>query len=64
MGPYVKFMQSSGARVVPVVYQEDQERMLYKLAHLNGVLFPGGGDGCYEFGEFVFNEILKFNDQG
>ena len=46
MGAYVRYIQASGARVVPLIEGESEEILLHKLNHINGVLFPGG-DGDY-----------------
>ena len=42
MSSYVKFMESSGARVVPLIYGEPEDVTLEKLSKVDGVLFPGG----------------------
>jgi len=46
MFSYVDFIQSSGARVVPLIMNEKKEVTQEKLSKLNGVLMPGG-DGDY-----------------
>ena len=46
MCAYVRYIQASGARVVPLIEGESEEILLHKLNHINGVLFPGG-DGDY-----------------
>ena len=38
---YVKFIEMSGAQVVPIFSFSDTEVLLEKLKKLNGVLFPG-----------------------
>jgi len=40
---YVKFLEASGARVVPLRYDAAPEELLQTLKGLNGLLFPGGG---------------------
>ena len=40
---YVKFIESFGARVVPIVPTETEEETIQKMQSLNGVLIPGGG---------------------
>ena len=64
MAAYVKYIEASGARVVPLIEGENKEDTLFKLSHLNGVLFPGGGDGGEDFGELIFRQILEYNDEG
>ncbi|XP_059442074.1 uncharacterized protein LOC132174432 [Corylus avellana] len=39
---YVKFVESAGARVIPLIYNEPPEILFEKLNLVNGVLFTGG----------------------
>ncbi|RZC71361.1 hypothetical protein C5167_034539 [Papaver somniferum] len=39
---YVKFIESVGARVIPLIYSEPEEILHEKLNLVNGVLFTGG----------------------
>ena len=39
---YVKYLESAGARVVPIEINQDPEVIKKLLSSLNGVLFPGG----------------------
>jgi gamma-glutamyl hydrolase len=55
MGAYVKYIESSGARVVPIIWGEPEEDILEKLKHIDGVLFPGGDGDDYDLGKFVFD---------
>jgi len=64
MHSYVDFIQSAGARVVPLIMSEPEEVTLDKLSKVNGVLFPGGDGDYLEYGEFVFNKIKEYNDNG
>ena len=64
MTAYVQFMESAGARVVPLVVGESKEVTLEKLSKLNGVLFPGGDGDYLEFGRFIFETIKEYNDNG
>ncbi|XP_066362187.1 gamma-glutamyl hydrolase 2-like [Miscanthus floridulus] len=64
---YVKFVEAAGARVIPLVYNEPEERLLEKLSLLNGVLFTGGSakQGVYfETIKKVFQYVLDKNDAG
>lgn len=54
MAAYVKFMEASGARVVPLIHGEDEESLV-KVRKLNGVLFPGGGGDYVDFGRKIYN---------
>lgn len=64
MSAYVKFMESAGARVVPIIYGEPENVILDKLSKLNGVLSPGGGGDYISNGKLVLETIKKYNDQG
>jgi gamma-glutamyl hydrolase len=48
---YVKFVESHGARAVPVNYYASDDDIDTLFGSLNGVLFPGGGaavpEGAY-----------------
>ncbi|KAK6934113.1 Peptidase C26 [Dillenia turbinata] len=64
---YVKFVESAGARVIPLIYNEPQEILFEKLELVNGVLFTGGWakSGLYfETVKTIFNKILAKNDAG
>jgi gamma-glutamyl hydrolase len=64
MAAYAQFMESAGARVVPIIVNDTIEANLEKIEKLNGVLFPGGG-GDYEFlGRQIYNRIKEINDNG
>lgn len=40
---YVKFVEAGGARAVPMLYNEREDRMLEKFRSINGLILPGGG---------------------
>ncbi|MCL7034842.1 hypothetical protein MKW94_016147 [Papaver nudicaule] len=64
---YVKFVESAGARVIPLIYNEPQDILYEKLNLVNGVLFTGGWakTGLYrEVVEGIFQRVLKRNDAG
>jgi len=46
MATFVNFLESAGARVIPLIATESEAVTLDKLSRVNGVLFPGG-DGDY-----------------
>jgi gamma-glutamyl hydrolase len=54
MSSYVKYMEASGARVVPILYNESKESIDSKLSQLDGILFPGGDGDNYDLGLYVF----------
>ena len=65
---YVKFVESSGARVVPIKTNLDEEEVLNLFKSLNGVLFPGGDvsvtDSDYaRIGNLIYNQAMTaFNN--
>ncbi|XP_019443867.1 PREDICTED: gamma-glutamyl hydrolase 2-like isoform X2 [Lupinus angustifolius] len=64
---YVKFAESGGARVIPLVYNEPTEKLLKKLDLVNGVIFVGGWakDGLYlETVARILKIALQRNDAG
>ena len=54
MSSYVKYIEASGARVVPIIYDETKESIDDKLSKLDGILFPGGDGDNYDLGYYVF----------
>ncbi|KAL2943274.1 Gamma-glutamyl hydrolase 2 [Bienertia sinuspersici] len=64
---YVKFVESAGARVIPLVYTEPIDVLLSKLELVNGVLFTGGWAKSglyYEVVQMIFKKVLEKNDAG
>ncbi|KAL4580452.1 hypothetical protein LXL04_016646 [Taraxacum kok-saghyz] len=64
---YVKFVESAGARVIPLIYNEPPEILQSKLNLVNGVLFTGGWakSGLYaDVVEGIFKQVLKKNNEG
>ncbi|PON72773.1 Peptidase C26, gamma-glutamyl hydrolase [Parasponia andersonii] len=64
---YVKFIESAGARVIPLIYNEPLEVLYQKLELVNGVLFTGGWAkrGLYfEVAQKIFQRVLEKNDAG
>jgi len=66
MDSYVKYIESAGGRVVPLIYHHDLNTTLKKLENLNGVLYCGGGAGgdYLDFGRAIFKKAKEFNDKG
>ncbi|XP_056173502.1 gamma-glutamyl hydrolase 2-like isoform X1 [Syzygium oleosum] len=64
---YVKFVESAGARVIPLIYNEPPEVLFEKLNMVNGVLFTGGwakSGSYYETAKAIFKKVLAKNDAG
>lgn len=64
MAAYVRFIESAGARVVPIIWDEPEDIIIEKVSKLDGVLYPGGGGDYINAGKIVFEQIKKFNDDG
>ncbi|TKY49202.1 Gamma-glutamyl hydrolase [Spatholobus suberectus] len=64
---YVKFVESGGARVIPLIYNESPGNLKKKLNLTNGVLFTGGwaASGQYlETLQYIFEKALAKNKAG
>ncbi|KAF7822608.1 gamma-glutamyl hydrolase 2-like [Senna tora] len=64
---YVKFVESAGARVIPLLYNEPQDTLLKKLDMVNGVIFTGGWSKkglYYDTVQTVYKKVLEKNDGG
>lgn len=64
MSAYVKFLESAGARIIPMIRSESREVTLDKLSKVNGILFPGGTGDYIEYGQFIFDTVKQINDNG
>ncbi|GAB6030952.1 hypothetical protein CHUAL_007776 [Chamberlinius hualienensis] len=66
---YVKFVESGGARVVPIHFNYNDEQRKVILDSINGVLLPGGAasltDSLYsKVGKFIINYAIERNNNG
>lgn len=59
MDAYIKFVESAGARAVPLIYHGNMTETLQKVDHLNGILYCGGAaEGDYnDFGKAIFEKV-------
>ncbi|EGC28836.1 hypothetical protein DICPUDRAFT_51633, partial [Dictyostelium purpureum] len=53
---YVKYVESAGARVVPILYDQDEDTLRKLLNSINGILLPGGG--VYFDEQPIYNKSL------
>ena len=66
---YVKFIESSGARVVPIKTQLNEEEVVKIFKSINGVLFPGGdvtvtGSDYARVGRIIYTQAMTaFNNK-
>lgn len=67
---YVKFVEAAGARVVPILVNQDQEYYERLLSSINGVLFPGGDvaidqtSGFGRAGKLIYDAAVQMNKGG
>jgi gamma-glutamyl hydrolase len=69
---YVRYVESAGARVVPVHYALPQAELRWIFSQINGLLIPGGNTGIeseetreWRTGaEFLYGLALQENDRG
>lgn len=66
---YVKFLESAGARVLPIMSNSSTEELKAVFNIINGVLFPGGAlylnSSHYgKAGSFLYDLAIKANDNG
>lgn len=67
---YVKWIESSGARVVPVHYDADPAALKVLMTQINGLLFTGGslnltaGVPYFDVARRLIEQAMTFNDAG
>ncbi|KAG1660694.1 Gamma-glutamyl hydrolase [Nymphon striatum] len=67
---YVKFIESAGARAVPIRMNRSDEYYIKMFKSVNGVLFPGGGlnikssSSFKRAGKIIFEHAKQANDAG
>ncbi|XP_039138599.1 gamma-glutamyl hydrolase 1-like [Dioscorea cayenensis subsp. rotundata] len=64
---YVKFVESGGARVIPIIYDEHEDTITHKLELVNGVLFTGGFMTLPSYtnvAKKIFQTVLHKNEAG
>lgn len=66
---YVKYIEASGARVIPIPSHLSQDKVEEIFNGVNGVLFPGGGinwntSGYFKHAQYFFKRALESNQNG
>ncbi|KAL1132225.1 hypothetical protein AAG570_010182 [Ranatra chinensis] len=67
---YVKYVESSGARVVPIFINQTKSYYRKIIQSINGVLLPGGNtwfsnkDGYADAGDIIYKLIKEENENG
>jgi len=54
MQAYVNWLETAGARVVPIIMTDEQSVTDEKLSKVNAVLFPGGAGNYRKIGEYIY----------
>nr|XP_057916392.1 gamma-glutamyl hydrolase-like [Doryrhamphus excisus] len=66
---YVKFLESAGARVVPIMINQTDEEYRRLFNSINGVLYPGGAASIFSSGyqrsaKFFYEMAIEANKRG
>jgi gamma-glutamyl hydrolase len=67
---YVKFIESAGGRVVPILYDSPESELLTLFNQINGILFPGGATDIglnsplYKTAQYLLNLAIQANKKG
>lgn len=66
---YVKFLESAGARVIPVMINQSEEEYKALFNSINGILFPGGAASIYSSGyaraaKIFYHLAIEANEKG
>ena len=61
---YVKYIESAGARVVPVNYYADEAELSELFDSLNGFLFVGGGAAFPKSAQIIYDKTVAANEAG
>lgn len=59
---YVRFLESSGARIIPILATECDEEVIRKIDMVNGVIFPGGKGDYKRVGRLILSKAMESND--
>jgi gamma-glutamyl hydrolase len=64
---YVKFIESAGARVVPIFHNAPETELKRLFSSINGILYPGGGADLqntqmYKAGKYLYDLAIQAND--
>jgi gamma-glutamyl hydrolase len=61
---YVKYIESAGARVVPIPYEAETEELDYLFESMNGFLYTGGGADMSDAAKYLYSKAVQANDEG
>jgi gamma-glutamyl hydrolase len=61
---YVKWLESSGARSIPIPYDADEDLVSEIVSQINGVLFPGGAANLPSAAKYIWKLAIQRNMDG
>lgn len=61
---YVKYLESAGARVVPINYYATNSELDKIFQSINGLFFPGGSVSFPSSAQYIFDLAVAANDAG
>lgn len=61
---YVKYLESAGARVVPVNYYASNAELDVLFKNVNGFFFPGGSASFPASAQYIFDKTVEANKNG
>jgi gamma-glutamyl hydrolase len=61
---YVKYLESAGARVVPINYYASNSQLDTLFNSVNGVFFPGGSASFPKQAQYIYDKVVAANDAG
>lgn len=61
---YVKYLESAGARVVPINYHATNAELDTLFNSINGIFFPGGSSSFPSSAQYMFDKVVAANDAG
>ena len=60
----IRYVESAGARVVPINYYASNEQLDDVFSKVNGFLFPGGGAVFPSSAQYIFDKTVEANKAG
>jgi gamma-glutamyl hydrolase len=61
---YVKWVESAGARAVPIPFHASDAHLDTLLGSVNGAIFPGGGAEIPASAKYLYTKVLDMNKAG
>ncbi|OQR84983.1 gamma-glutamyl hydrolase [Achlya hypogyna] len=61
---YIKWIESAGGRAVRIPFTASEDELRTTLAHVNGLLFPGGDPSPNAQAKFLLDTAIELNNNG